>query len=68
MSTPMLCNIPTAVAETGISRSGLYDHIKAGRITVVKLGRRTYIARDELERFVGQLIADADIAQAKAGA
>jgi len=60
MSTPMLCNIPTAVTDSGISRSGLYERIKAGQLKVVKVGRRTYIARDELERFVKQLVADAE--------
>lgn len=39
----------------GMSRSTLYEIIKDGEIAVVKVGRRTYIAGDELERYVRAL-------------
>ena len=60
MTTPLLHSIPNAVTESGISRSGLYEQKKAGRLHFVKIGRRTYIAHEELERFVKQLVADAE--------
>jgi len=53
---PLLHSIPEAQAMLGgVSRSTLYVEIQAGRIAVVKLGRRTYIAHDELERYVRSL-------------
>ncbi len=54
-----------SIAETtevlgGMGRSTLYEEIAAGRITAVKVGRRTYIAHDELERYVRELAASTD--------
>lgn len=48
---------PTAEAAEiiGVGRSTLYRLIAEGEIDVVKLGRRTLIAQDELERFVRKL-------------
>lgn len=39
----------------GMSRSTLYEKIAGGEIKAVKVGRRTYIAHEELERFVQTL-------------
>lgn len=39
----------------GMSRSTLYEKIASGEIAASKIGRRTYIAHDELERFVKNL-------------
>jgi len=39
----------------GMSRSTLYEKIASGEIAAVKVGRRTYIAHDELERYVRAL-------------
>lgn len=39
----------------GMSRSSLYEKIASGEIAAVKVGRRTYIAHDELERYVRAL-------------
>lgn len=39
----------------GISRSTLYQLIKDGKLTPTKLGRRVFIAADELERYVSTL-------------
>lgn len=47
--------IPEAVAATGISRTGIYELIKAGRLRVRKVGTRTLIERAELERMVREL-------------
>lgn len=60
MSTPLLHSIPNAVIRSGVSRTGLYMEKKAGRLHFVKIGRRTYIADEELERFVKQLVTDAE--------
>ena len=41
----------------GIGRSKLYQLVAEGRIAPTKIGRRTFFAAAELERFVGALKA-----------
>ncbi|MBF9335842.1 helix-turn-helix domain-containing protein [Microbacterium lacticum] len=50
--TPLLHDIPTVVEMLGLSRTTVYDEIKAGRLATVKIGRRTMVKHSELERFV----------------
>ena len=45
-------NVEAAAQLIGLSRAGLYRHIKAGDLKTRKLGARTVIERKELERFV----------------
>lgn len=53
MSTHKIAlTIPEAVAYSGIGRSSLYKLFSLGKITPRKIGKRTLILRDELERFV----------------
>lgn len=47
----ILLRVEAAAVLLGIGRSTMYDLIKRGEITVVKIGRRTLIHRDEVERF-----------------
>ena len=51
----LLHPVPDAIHVLGIGRSTLYDLIASGEIHVVKIGRRTLIAHDELERYVKTL-------------
>ncbi|RIK16416.1 MAG: ethanolamine utilization protein EutA [Acidobacteria bacterium] len=53
--TRLLHPIPDAATVLGIGRSTLYELIAAGKIRTVKIGRRTLIAQDELERYVREL-------------
>jgi excisionase family DNA binding protein len=48
-------NIDQAAAEAGIGRDAIYDGIRAGTLEARKLGRRTIITRDALERFIATL-------------
>jgi excisionase family DNA binding protein len=48
-------SIAQAVRFLGIGRSTLYKIIKEGRLPVRKLGRRTLIMRDDLDRFIATL-------------
>ena len=48
-------NIDQAAAEAGIGRDAIYDGIRAGALEARKLGRRTIITREALERFIGAL-------------
>ena len=41
----------------GLGRSKLYQLMAEGKITPTKIGRRTFFAAEELERFVGALKA-----------
>lgn len=56
-------NSALSIAETtrilGIGRSTLYNLIKDGRLPVRKLGKRTLILREDLNKFVASLPAKA---------
>lgn len=39
----------------GISHTTFYELVKGGRINTVKLGRRTFVMADEIERFLEAL-------------
>lgn len=53
--TRLLHPIPDAAQVLGIGRSTLYELISEKKITAIKIGRRTLIAQDELERYVRSL-------------
>ncbi|GAA1951148.1 helix-turn-helix domain-containing protein [Microbacterium deminutum] len=57
MTTPLLHPVypDASTLLGGMSRSKLYTEIKSGAINVVRVGRRTYIAHSELERYVASL-------------
>lgn len=54
---PLLHDIPSTAAMLGMGRTTLYEEIKAGRLAVVKIGRRTMVKHSELERYVAALEA-----------
>jgi len=47
---PLLCGVEATTGTLDISRTTLYKIIAAGGITPVKIGRRTLIRFEELER------------------
>lgn len=53
--TRLLHPLPEVMTLIGIGRSTLYELIANGEIKVVKIGRRTLVPHDELERFVKEL-------------
>lgn len=55
--TRLLHPITDAAAVLGIGRTTLYQLIASGEIQVIKIGRRTLIAQEELERYVQTLEA-----------
>ncbi len=55
MATPLLHRLPDAFESLGIGKSKGYELIKDGRLRVVKIGRRTLIAEEELRRYVQTL-------------
>ena len=42
--------VPDACAALGISRTSLYELVKRGEITLIKIAGRTLVPRSELER------------------
>jgi excisionase family DNA binding protein len=52
---PLLLSIESAGKELGIGRSLLYELLGARQLASVKIGRRRFIRRDELLRFVRDL-------------
>jgi excisionase family DNA binding protein len=52
---PLLNGVVTAATRLGISKEKCYLLIKSGQLRAVKLGRRTLIPEDELDRFVARL-------------
>jgi excisionase family DNA binding protein len=54
---PLLVSIERAGRELGIGRSLVYDLLGTRRLLSVKIGRRRFIRRDELLRFVRELPA-----------
>jgi excisionase family DNA binding protein len=54
---PLLVSIERAGKELGIGRSLVYELLGAQRLRSVKVGRRRFIRRDDLLRFVCELPA-----------
>jgi excisionase family DNA binding protein len=53
----MAMNVAEAAAEAGVGRDAIYAGIHAGTLEARKLGRRTIITRDALQRFLETLPA-----------
>ena len=53
--TPLAYTIAEAVKATGITRTRLYEELKAGRLTAKKSGRRTLILRASIETWLENL-------------
>ena len=46
--------IAETVKATGLSRTRLYEEIKAGRLRVAKIGRRTLVPPDEIRAWLAR--------------
>lgn len=49
---PMLMDVKTLEAESTVSRFTWRVWMREGRVPVVRLGRRVFVARSDFERFV----------------
>ena len=47
-------SVEEVAALTGIGRTTLFSHMKSGLLKARKIGRRTIIPADELNRFVNE--------------
>jgi excisionase family DNA binding protein len=52
---PLRADIPESADLLRLSRAGLYERIHSGEITAQHDGRRRYISRAELQRYVRSL-------------
>lgn len=57
--TGKLVSIEEARARIGIGRSKIYEELGAGRLSAVKVGKRTFIREDDLQSYVASLPAAA---------
>ena len=60
---PMMFRISTVVRLTGLSRSVIYEQIRAGRLRTVKQGSATLITAAALDDYVKLLEQEARIGQ-----
>jgi excisionase family DNA binding protein len=60
---PMMFRISTVVKLTGLSRSVIYEQIKAGRLRTVKQGAATLITAAALDNYVKLLEKEARTGQ-----
>ena len=51
----MAMSVAEAALEAGVGRDHIYGAIKAGKLDARKLGRRTIVTYDALERFLNDL-------------
>lgn len=65
MSTTLLCSIPNAARQIGLSRSRVYELLAEGRVRAVKDGRRRLIVVASLHEFVQTLCDTANEQAAK---
>jgi len=59
MIEPLLVTISEATDIIGIGKSKLYEIIAEGKLPIVKLGRRSLIAVDDLKSLVARLKSEA---------
>lgn len=55
MHDPITLSIPDAVRVSGLSRSRVYEALKARELKAVKAGRRTLIPVADLEAYLANL-------------
>jgi excisionase family DNA binding protein len=58
-TAPVMFRISTVVKLTGLSRSVIYEQIRAGRLPAVKQGRATLITASALDDYVKLLEREA---------
>ena len=52
MDNPIVLTIHEAIDASRIAKTKIYAEIKAGRLPIIKIGRRTLIRREALEAWL----------------
>lgn len=55
MTTPACYTIDQTAAQIGCSRAQVYNFLRDGRLSAVKLGAKTLVTASELTRFIASL-------------
>jgi len=55
----MMLSISEVMEVTGLHRTMIFEELSRGRLRSVRVGRRRLVPRDELERYVEMLKAEA---------
>ncbi len=53
--TILAYSIPQLAEATGLSRSLIYEHIRAGRLRIAKAGRRTIVTAEAAHEWLREL-------------
>ncbi len=59
---PLLVDVPTAMSALDCGKTRFYELVKAGHITIVKMGRRSLVSPAQLNQLVGRLLQEAQAA------
>lgn len=59
----LLHSVPEALETLSLGRTKFYEEVRAGRITIVKIGDRSLVPYSSLQQYI-----EAKIAEARAGA
>lgn len=51
----MLYSIAEVCEQTGLGRTKFYQLLKDGALSAVKIGNKTFVKHEELERFIDNL-------------
>lgn len=51
----MLLSVLEAMGELRVSRSKFYGLANSGQLRLIKIGRKTFVSREELARFIAAL-------------
>ena len=54
---PLAYPVADAAAEIGSNRTAMYQAARAGKLKILKVGRRSVVTDEELRRFVSSLPA-----------
>jgi excisionase family DNA binding protein len=60
---PLLHPVPEACRLLALGRSKFYEEVGAGRITIVKAGKKSLVPHASLEAYVEAKIAEAEAAK-----
>jgi excisionase family DNA binding protein len=55
MTTPGCFTIDATAAHLGVSRAQIYNFLRDGRLKAAKIGHRTVVRAEEVQRFIGAL-------------
>ncbi|MCA3642353.1 MAG: hypothetical protein IOC63_10915 [Methylobacterium sp.] len=65
-SIDLLIPFLRAIEMAGMKSTRAYEEVKAGRLSIVKNGRRTFIRESEIRRYIDQLEKEGSVGAKRA--